>query len=73
VSAEVVFLRETDEKMEAEIRQMLREKGTTTVAEVRDHFGTSRKYALAYLEHLDAIGITVRVGDERRLRNPSAP
>ena len=73
VSPEVVFLRETDEKMEAEIRQMLREKGTTTVAEVRDHFGTSRKYALAYLEHLDAIGITVRVGDERRLRNPSAP
>ncbi len=73
VSAEVVFLRETDEKMEAEIRQMLTRKGTTTVAEVRDHFGTSRKYALAYLEHLDAIGITVRVGDERRLRNPSTP
>jgi selenocysteine-specific elongation factor len=72
-SSEVVFLRETDERMEAEIREMLRQKGTTTVAEVRDHFGTSRKYAVAYLEHLDAAGVTRRVGDARQLRNPPSP
>jgi len=35
---------------------------------VRDLFDTSRKYALAFLEYLDAKGVTRRVGDERVLR-----
>jgi len=40
-----------------------------TVAQVRDHFTTSRKYALALMEHLDVIGVTVRKADSRRLKN----
>ena len=39
-----------------------------TVAQVRDLFDTSRKYALALLEYLDAKGVTRRAGDERVLR-----
>jgi len=46
----------------------LNKKGTITAAEVRDHFNTSRRYVLALLEYLDAQGITVRVGDTRRLK-----
>lgn len=38
-----------------------------TVAVLRDHFGTTRRYALDYLERLDAMGITRRVGDDRVL------
>jgi hypothetical protein len=30
-------------------------------------FETSRKYALAMMEHLDSIGLTVRIGDMRKL------
>jgi selenocysteine-specific elongation factor len=41
--------------------------GTLTVAEFRDLFQTSRKYALALLEHLDAKRITIRDGDYRKL------
>jgi len=37
------------------------------VGEVRDMFGTSRKYVLALLEHLDRTKVTKRVGDERVL------
>jgi selenocysteine-specific elongation factor len=40
-------------------------EGPVTVAQVRDHFGTSRKYALAFMEHLDDERITRRVGDTR--------
>jgi selenocysteine-specific elongation factor len=40
------------------------------VAEVRDRFKTSRKYALALMEHLDEQGVTLRSGDERVLRRP---
>jgi selenocysteine-specific elongation factor len=39
-----------------------------TVAQVRDAFNASRKYALAIMEHLDERKITRRVGDERVLR-----
>ncbi|MEE9323948.1 MAG: SelB C-terminal domain-containing protein, partial [Dehalococcoidia bacterium] len=37
-------------------------------AQVRDILNTSRKYALALMEHLDQVKITRRVGDERVLR-----
>jgi selenocysteine-specific elongation factor len=50
------------------IRAHLQAQGKITVAQVRDLFGTSRKYALGLMEHLDAQGITRRVGDERVLR-----
>jgi selenocysteine-specific elongation factor len=46
----------------------IQQKGSITLAETRNLFNTSRKYAQALLEHMDAVGITVRDGDFRRLR-----
>jgi selenocysteine-specific elongation factor len=43
--------------------------GSMTLSQFRDHFGTSRKYAQAALEHLDQIKYTRRVGDDR-VRGP---
>ena len=45
----------------------LKANGTVTVAEVRDLLGTSRKYALAILEHMDDEKVTRRSGDARTL------
>jgi selenocysteine-specific elongation factor len=42
--------------------------GTITLAALRDDLGTSRRYAQALLELLDAQRVTLRVGDARRLR-----
>jgi selenocysteine-specific elongation factor len=42
--------------------------GGATIAGVRDELGTSRKYAQALLEHLDARKVTRRVGDAHVLR-----
>jgi selenocysteine-specific elongation factor len=67
ISDDVVYNREVYEEMAQRIRDELHERKAITVAEVRDLFGTSRKYALALMEHLDDIGVTVREGDERRL------
>ena len=50
------------------IKKAIQQKERITLGEVRDLFNTSRKYAQALLEHLDAIGITVRDGDFRKLR-----
>jgi selenocysteine-specific elongation factor len=68
VSPEVVFRQEDYALMVAELKTMLQEKGIVSAAQVRDHFNTSRRYVLAFLEHLDEVGITVREGDVRRLK-----
>ncbi len=68
VSPEVVFRRQDYETMVGQIRATLQQKGTITLAEVRDLFHTSRKYAQALLEHLDALGVTLRQGDVRTLK-----
>jgi selenocysteine-specific elongation factor len=68
VSPEVAFRSSDYEDMTARVRAALSNSGQVSAAEVRDMFGTSRKFALALLEHLDAIGVTIRDGDFRRLR-----
>lgn len=68
VSPDVLFLAESYAEMVAGVKAAIHQRGRVTVAEVRDQFKTSRKYALALLEHLDAVGVTVRKGDERVLK-----
>ena len=42
--------------------------GNISLAELRDMFDTSRKYAVSVLEQLDQSGVTIRQGDVRKLR-----
>jgi selenocysteine-specific elongation factor len=67
VSDEVVFRSQEYKSMLAEVSQQLKTDGTLTVGQFRDRYNTSRRYALAFLEHLDAVGVTTRQGDVRRL------
>ena len=68
VSETVAFSADAYEEMERKVTDHLRDRGRITVADVRDLFDTSRKYALALLEHLDKRRITRRVEDARVLR-----
>jgi selenocysteine-specific elongation factor len=68
VSNDVVFRKQDFEEAVSRIRAALLQREKITLAEVRDLLGTSRKYAQALLEHLDATGLTIRDGDFRRLR-----
>ena len=68
LSEDVLLLGETYDEMVGGIVEHIKENGSMTVAQVRDLFNTSRKYALALMEHLDEQKITRRVGDERVLR-----
>jgi selenocysteine-specific elongation factor len=67
VSQDVVFQVVDYQDMVAKIEQRIVEANSLAVAEVRDMFDTTRKYALALMEHLDEVGVTVRDGDVRRL------
>lgn len=68
VSPEVVFRAEDIQEMTTAVTSHLEREGSLTLAQFRDHFNTSRKYAQAFLEYLDSIGITLRSGDIRKLR-----
>ncbi len=63
----VLFLRESYEEAVAKLVAYLQEHHKMTAAEARDVLGTTRKYILPLLEHMDERRITRRVGDERRL------
>ena len=68
VSESVVFSASAYGQMVDRISEYLNRNGEITVADVRDLLGTSRKYALALMDHLDHVRVTRRVGDVRVLR-----
>ena len=70
VAPDIVFRRRDYERLLVMIAEGVEVGGTITVGEFRDLAQTSRKYALAFLEHLDEMGITTREGDTRRVKKP---
>ena len=68
VSSDVIFRKQEYDFMVTSVRNTVEQSGRISLAEVRDLFNTSRKYAQAFLEHLDSVGVTVRDGDHRRLK-----
>jgi selenocysteine-specific elongation factor len=59
------FHPEVLEDVRERVVAIMRAEGTITLARLRDELQTSRRYAQALLEHLDAQRVTRRVGDER--------
>lgn len=68
LNEDVIYPVETYEAMRDRLVAYIREHGKITVAEVRDLFDASRKYALALVNYLDEKRVTRRVGDDRVLR-----
>ncbi len=71
VQADVIFPHTAYDELVAGALALIDQNGSVSAAELRDRFDTSRKYAIALLEHLDSRGITQRRGD-LRVRNPRA-
>lgn len=65
ISPEVLFATRAYEDFRAAVLSALFAQGELSTAAVRDLLGTSRKYAIALLEHMDALGLTRRAGDLR--------
>jgi selenocysteine-specific elongation factor len=58
--------------LSARIVAICERDGSVTIAGARDALGSSRRYAQALLEHLDAEKVTIRRGDEHVLRRRAA-
>jgi selenocysteine-specific elongation factor len=65
LNAEVVYAKEIYEEIVGQVTSYLAANGRISVAELRDLLKTSRKYAIAILEHLDDTHVTKRQDDYR--------
>lgn len=73
IAEDVVYSAAVYERLIGQLRAHLERTGAITAAEARDLLGTSRKYAIALLEHLDELRITRRNGDTRELLRRAPP
>jgi selenocysteine-specific elongation factor len=69
VAPDQFFLGETVAEMAAIAATIAETDGTLTAAQFRDRLANGRKVAIQVLEFFDRAGVTVRVGDERRVRS----
>ena len=67
LNQDVVYAQPEYKRFTQAIITHLRKNGQINAAQTRDLLQTSRKYAIALLEHLDDVKITRRVGDNREL------
>ena len=72
IDAELMFSRAAYDDMIQTALALIDRDGGLAANAFRDAFGTSRKYAIGLLEHLDSLGVTRREGD-LRVRGPQAP
>jgi selenocysteine-specific elongation factor len=54
-------------QIRATVTRIVEAEGSITLARLRDELGTTRKFAQALLEHLDAAKVTLRRPDDSRV------
>ncbi|MDO8136411.1 MAG: selenocysteine-specific translation elongation factor [Candidatus Brocadiales bacterium] len=67
VEAGMYFHVEAVQELKNRVKKTIQERGSITVADLRDLVSTSRKYAVPLLEYFDKIRFTRREGDRRML------
>jgi selenocysteine-specific elongation factor len=65
VGEDMFLYRDTHQALRDRVLARFQEQASINVGTMKELFGVSRKYAIPYLEHLDAIRMTRRQGDER--------
>ena len=64
----IVFHREAYDRAAEKVRVLFEQKAEWTTSEIRQELGMNRKYVVPLVETFDRLGLTVRVGDKRKLR-----
>jgi selenocysteine-specific elongation factor len=72
ISDEIVLLRSSLDQMQTAISDFISANGPATASQLREKLASSRRVVIPFLEYLDRIGVTQRVGDLRRLREPKS-
>lgn len=70
VGDSVLLHRDAVEAARRAVMELFRERPELTASEIRRRLGTTRRYLIPLLNHLDSTGLTQRRGDVRVLRRP---
>jgi selenocysteine-specific elongation factor len=68
LNSEIVLLRDAAEQMRTAVAEFLSKHGPAPASQLRQKIGTSRRVIIPFLEYLDRVGVTQRIGDSRQLR-----
>jgi len=68
LALDVVLLHESFEGMKSRVTEFISTNGPSTVSQLRQALGSSRRVMVPLLERLDRDGVTTRAGDKRMLR-----
>jgi selenocysteine-specific elongation factor len=72
VTADLYYLSSTIDQVRAILKKYLSDKAEISAASFRDLINSSRKYTIPLLEYFDREGVTLRIGDVRRLKSSGA-
>jgi selenocysteine-specific elongation factor len=72
VATDLYYLSTAIDDLRATLKRFLLDRGEMTAASFRDLIGSSRKYTIPLLEYFDREGLTIRIGDVRRLKAAAA-
>ncbi len=61
---------EVEQQLRDRLTALIEEQGGISVGEVREALDSTRKFVVPFLEYLDRVGFTKRVGDKRELNSP---
>ena len=68
LNSEIVLLRYAAEQMRNAVVGFISDHRPATASQLRQAIGTSRRIIIPFLEYLDRVGVTQRIGDSRQLR-----
>lgn len=68
VAPEMYLHAEIEGELRAIVAELISSQGPASVAQIREALHSSRKYVVPFVEYLDRIGWTRRMGDQRVLR-----
>jgi selenocysteine-specific elongation factor len=72
VTTDLYYLSSTVDQVRAVLKKYLSDKGEISAASFRDLINSSRKYTIPLLEYFDREGVTLRIGDVRRLKSSAS-
>ena len=72
VATDLYYLSSTVDQVRAVLKKFLSDKGEIAAGSFRDLIGSSRKYTIPLLEYFDREGLTIRIGDVRRLKSSAS-
>jgi selenocysteine-specific elongation factor len=72
ITTDLYYLSSTVDQVRAVLKKYLSDKGEISAASFRDLINSSRKYTIPLLEYFDREGVTLRIGDVRRLKSSAS-